>query len=202
MLQSIVQERGIVTFPEHTFERVYMQPFFKKEGLPEMLSRWQGTVDAMLDGVETDDVIYIMIDQGIVTPDKTHRRGRMHIDGYWVPSTSAHGTGGWGRPSRHHTAPPRHSTHITMAGEWPVEGLILASDVSACKALSGVYEDNIGDGGDCSHLNLSGLTEHVLQANKVYAGNVTMLHESIPANVTAKRTLVRLNVPNWSPEIH
>lgn len=201
MLQSIVQERGIVTFPEHTFERVYMQPFFKKDGLPKMLSRWQGTVDAMLDGVDTDGVIYIMIDQGIVTPNKSHRRGGMHIDGWWNPGMSAHSPWPPGHVTNPYPPSHRFPSHCT-SGEWPVEGLILASDVSACKALSGVYEDNIGDGGDCSHLNLSGLTEHVLQANKVYAGNVTMLHESIPANVTAKRTLVRLNVPNWSPEIH
>lgn len=202
MLQSIVEQRGNVTFPEHTFERVYMLPFFKKEGLPRSLERWQPTIDSMLDGVDTDDVIYVMIDQGIVTPDKTHRRGGMHIDGYWKPSLSAHNIPAWGYNPEGRWKQYGHSTHITASSEWPKEGIILASDVSACKALSGEYEDNIGIGGDCSHLNLSALTEHVLQANKVYAGNVTMLHESIPSKVECKRTLVRLNVPGWSPLIH
>jgi hypothetical protein len=53
-MQSIVQERGRVVFPEHAGERVYMREIFKRKGLPPDLRRWQQTVDAMLEGVETD----------------------------------------------------------------------------------------------------------------------------------------------------
>jgi hypothetical protein len=86
--------------------------------------------------------------------------------------------------------------------EWPVEGLILASDVMACRAVSGEYDTVIGEGGDCSHLDVKGMREHILMANKCYAGNVTMLHESLPTKEEKLRTLVRLNVPGWEPTLH
>lgn len=192
MLQSIIAKHGAVPFPEHTGEKVYMLPFFKKDGLPRHLERWQPTVDAMLSQVDTDDVIYIMIDQGVVSPSKSHRRGGMHIDGYWIPELQTHG--------RHATQPPGHRTerHCTT-GAWPIEGILLASDVSACKALSGSFKDDVREGGDCSHLDLSSLTHHTLEAGFCYAGNVTMLHESVPTKEEQLRTLVRMNVPSWSP---
>lgn len=34
----------------------------------------------------------------------------------------------------------------------------------------------------------------------VYAGNVSMLHESLPVAETCERTVVRLNVPGWTPQ--
>lgn len=34
---------------------------------------------------------------------------------------------------------------------------------------------------------------------KAYAGNVSMLHESMPLPTDTLRTLVRINVPGWSP---
>ena len=94
MLNSIVQQRGAVTFPAHTGERVYMREFRKSTGLPAHLSRWQSTIDAMLDGVDTDGPIYLMIDQGVVKATSSHRRPGLHIDGYWNPAISAHGGGG------------------------------------------------------------------------------------------------------------
>lgn len=79
-----------------------------------------------------------------------------------------------------------------------VEGLILASNVCASRGFTGEFEGIIGDGGDCSHIDLSGLIEFKLNAGQVYAGNVTALHESIPVEADAYRQLVRLNVPGWS----
>jgi len=58
----------------------------------------------------------------------------------------------------------------------------------------------IREGGDCSHLDLSNLQRLALEANKVYAGNVTMLHESTPVMENVLRSLVRLSVPGWSPK--
>jgi hypothetical protein len=36
----------------------------------------------------------------------------------------------------------------------------------------------------------------ILKANTAYAGNVTMIHESIPIPLNCERTLVRINVPH------
>ena len=197
-MKSIVEERGRVPFPVHTFERVYMEPFYKREGLPKHLERWQGTVDAMLEGIDTEGPIYLMVDQGIVSPFKSHRRGGMHIDGYWIPELQTHGGGG-----RHYTEPSKHGTFprhgMSIGSEWPIEGILLASSISACKALSGEFDGEIGVGGDCSHMDLSSLKEHHLQSGICYAGNVTMLHESLPTDKEYLRTLVRMNIPGWEP---
>lgn len=92
--ESKVQAQGQVSFPDFQGERVYMLPFYQKEGLPENLKRWQDTVDQMLAGLSTDEVIYLMIDQGFVKSGRSHRRPGLHIDGYWNPARDHEGHGG------------------------------------------------------------------------------------------------------------
>lgn len=189
MNMSIVQPRGAVEFPAFTGERIYMREFRKQRGLPSDLMRWQPTVDAMLEGIDVDGPIYLMIDQSVVLAGMAQRRPGMHIDGYWIPEMYAHGGGhGGGR-------------HVTWCdADWKdAEAVILASDVSACRAMVGSWDGKPADGGDCSHIDTRGLREVRLHADRVYAGNVTMLHESLPVSHDCARTLVRLNVPGWSP---
>jgi len=183
-MKSELKERGQVTFPEHTGERIYMVPFTKAQGLPKEYARWQPTVDAMLADIHTDGPIYLMVDQGEVSPNKSHRRPRPHIDGNWIPEKNCHSTGSGS------------GGHKTKRGSLYDEAVILASDVSASCAYVGEFNGEFGEGGDCSHLDLSGLNRVQLQAGRAYSGNVTMIHESLPVNFTAKRTLVRLNVPH------
>lgn len=237
MIQSIAQQRGIVAFPAFTGERIYMQPFFQRDGLPKEMGRWQPTVDAMLDGIKTDQPIYLMVDQGIILPSTSHRRPGIHVDGYWNPgpghgshrSVSAHGgnRGGHGgynppepapshggrrshggyrepEPPRHRPSAPRR--HGAGVAGWDridfsdPEAIILASDVSACVAYTGEYDEQlIIEGGDARHINVDHMERHVFNANTVYAGNVALLHESVPLATRTQRTLVRLNVPGWTP---
>lgn len=209
-MQSILQRRGAVAFPGFTGERVYMRPFTKRKGLPFDLRRWQPTVDAMLDGVDVAGPIYIMVDQGIVQPGTTQRRPGLHIDGYWIPAIRAHGAeprDDWGQelPKGEHSSEPRLASpggHNWSHSNFNVpEALILASDVTASRALVGQFDSPPGQGGDYTHLDTTGLTSVLLEAGAAYAGNVTMLHESLPLAVATPRTLVRLNVPGWSPEM-
>lgn len=192
--QSIVQQRGQVPFASYSGERVYMREFTKRQGLPIDLTRWQSTVDAMLDGVDADGPIYLMIDQGMVRAGSSQRRPGVHIDGYWIPSIQAHGgrhmTGVWDNGS---------------GGRWKTcnfshpEAIILASSVTAARAFAGEFDGAPSEGGDCAHINTTGLRETVLKSGFAYAGNVTMLHESLPVTADCLRTVVRLNVPGWSP---
>lgn len=202
-IQSIVQKRGIVTFPQFIGERVYMREFRKSMGLPsDLKDRWQHTVDAMLDGVDTDGPIYIMIDQGLVKAGTTQRRPGLHIDGYWHPAISAHGG-----DSGHRGAPVSAAGVGEDYDPWKTcelsvpEGLILASNISACRAVIGEYHEIPREGGDCSHVNVSGMDEVIMLPNTVYAGNVGMLHESMPVSKDVQRTLVRLSVPGWTPHV-
>lgn len=198
-MQSIVKQLCNVSFPIHTMERVYMQEFYKEKGLPDNLSRWQHTVDSMLQDVDTDGPIYIMIDQGIVKAGSSHRRPGVHIDGYWVPQMQCHsGPGGHIHAKNKGYWDGDYWKHSKL--DWPDEAIILASDVKACAAYSGSWEGEIGEGGDCSSVDVSKLNRVELLPNVVYAGNVTMLHESLPISTDVLRTLVRLNVPGWSPK--
>lgn len=190
MYLSEVQKLNTVSFPEFTGERVYMEKFYKQDGLPNHLSRWQPTVDQMLDSVDTDQPIFIMIDQGIVKPNTSHRRPGPHIDGYWIEELQAHGsTGG----HRMHKGPWDTSpwNHVNFSDP---ESIILASDVVGCKAYTGQWEGDIGEGGDLSHLDLTDLLNFPMHSHVAYKGNVTFIHESIPVPIETQRTLVRLNL--------
>lgn len=184
-MKSNLAESGLVPFPTFTGERVYMLPFFQSAGLPAHLARWQPTVDAMLRGIKSDREIFLMIDQARVAAGQTHRRGGIHIDGYWVAGKWAHS------PTTHR---PRAASWQTATFSEP-EAIILASDVSACRAFVGEWSGNPNEGGDCAHLDTSRMVEVRMQATRAYVGNVTMLHESIPVKHDCMRTVVRLNVP-------
>lgn len=80
---------------------------------------------------------------------------------------------------------------------WPIEAIVLASNVAACRALVGEYDGKIGSGGDVTHLDLSHMREVMFEANRAYAGNVTFVHESLPVQFDCERTVVRLNVPGY-----
>lgn len=216
--QSIVQQRGTVSFPEFMAERIYMQEFRKEAGLPSSMAHWQSTVDAMLEDVDTDGSIYLMVDQKILRAGELHRRPGVHVDGYWHPAIQAHGGGhkmsahGSTPPSPGHRPEPYRHHAISTKGRWDQPGnnwshadfrepeaIILASNVQACRAYSGEYLGIPGDGGDFSHLDTTGLTRIDLKKGFAYAGNVCMLHETMPVMQDCTRTLVRLNVPGWSP---
>jgi hypothetical protein len=222
MYNSIVQERGKVAFPEFLGERIYMQAFLQSEGLPAEFSRWQNTVDDMLNGIKTDKPIYLMVDQKVVEKGQPQRRPGLHVDGYWMAGATAH-RGGGHRSSinahggdRHNGTPPpythggnRHqANHSSGKSGWnsidfsTPEAIMLASNVSACAAYVGQYDETlIGHGGDASKVH-DKLDRIVLNSNQVYAGNVGFLHESLAVDEDCFRTLVRLNVPGWTPTLH
>lgn len=221
---SILEKRGPVTFPEFTGERAYMIPFRQSSGLPRRLERWQSTVDAMLAGIQAPGDIFLMIDQKPVLAGAPQRRPGLHVDGYWCPAYRRHGgshravAGAHGAESGAHAprgqhAPQQeqhqpHARHVAGPSDWSrpdfstPEAILLASDYAASRAYVGAYDGTPGAGGDFSHLDPSGLAEVRLQSHTVYAGNVSMLHESLPVDRPVLRTLVRLNVPGWSPALH
>jgi hypothetical protein len=102
-------------------------------------------------------------------------------------------------------SPRRGGGHNSLAASWSTapydfpEAILLASDVPATRVFTGEWDGPIGDGGSCDAVDTNGLQEVFLRAGRCYAGNVTCLHESLPVAVDCNRTLVRLNVPGWSP---
>lgn len=182
---------GAVPFPVWTGERVYMKEFTKAEGLPPSLQRWQPTVDAMLTGLDAPGQIYLMIDQGVVAPNATHRRGGIHIDGYWCAQAGGHG-GRHGSTTGSREANKGYWEQCDFATP---EAIVLASDVQAARAYKGQWTGAPGQGGDCSHVDVQNMEEVALLAGVAYVGNVAMLHESLPTKHFTRRTVVRLNIP-------
>lgn len=207
-MKSIVKELGPVPFAAHINERVYMREFRKADGLPFDLARWQPTVDAMLGEVDTDGPIYLMVDQAVVYAGVAHRRPGVHIDGYWHPAIQAHGTPptqpgrhGWDTPPNpHHSMSAGSHGHIIKRDMQDPEAIILASDIAACRVFVGEWGGEPGKDGDCSHISTTSLRSIILAPGVAYAGNVAMLHESLPVLARCLRTVVRLNVPGWSPQ--
>lgn len=194
---SYVEQRGQVDFPEWKGESIYMKPFFN----PKSLGRWSQTVIDMLAGVDTKRVKYLMVDEGLVIGGEHHRRSGVHIDGHWVSDLTMHGS-----PSPGHTLPghpPGHKTPGRHNGPLlgSKEAVILATNIQATRGYVGHFNETIGAGGDCSHIPLDKMRAIDLRANTVYAGNVYFLHESLPVSDTCRRTVVRINVPGWEPEM-
>jgi hypothetical protein len=198
-MRSIIEVRGQVAFPEFTGERVYMREFRQADGLPDDLRRWQPTIDAMLAGIRTDGPLFFMVDQSEVVAGTAQRRPGVHIDGYWNSG------GGHSSQPKHAPSPQRPTPAPKPSNEWQSsdyrwpEGLLLASDIEGCRAFVGEFDGVPNEGGDCSHIDVHRLECVTLRPRVCYAGNVTLLHESIPVDHDCRRTLVRLNVPGWEP---
>jgi hypothetical protein len=216
--KSKLQELNPVPFPEFTGERVYMKPFDPSRPLPEDLSRWQPTIDAMMVEAPKDRICYLLLDQKVVRRGESQRRPGVHIDGYWSAEISAHSGGG-----RHNSTPrpnPDRGPRKTPGTHRPIipgthfkglsgsswsdanfaepEALLLASDIFGSCGYVGEFEGQVGERGDCSHIDISHLMQQDLVGGIGYVGNITFLHESVPLPVEIPRTLVRINVPGWA----
>lgn len=196
---------------EWTGERVYMQPIRLLHWLPTELSRWDPVVGAMVRairdlGYTEDGDAYLMIDQTVADDQGMTRRPGWHIDGYWDPGLMAHSPRHLPRPSHvpRPTHRPRHGSG--SVGDWSTaefkepEGIVLWSDVGALGAWMGEFEGPIGEGGSIPDDTSLGGGHSLLQRDgQIICGNVTMMHMTIPIEPGARRTIVRLNVPGWSP---
>lgn len=152
-----------------------MVPFTKQQGLPKHLVHWQDSVDAMLEKIDTNGPIYFMADQKYVRANSMHRRGGLHVDGFWNPGISGH-----------------NGRHQYGGKE---ELIILASNATGCRAALGQYEEVPWNGGSYEHLNIQDFDEVYLTPGLTFYGDTgSLLHESVPLHKDSLRTVIRLNV--------
>lgn len=181
-MESKFKEIGNVTFPDFTGERMYMIPFKKGDAI----GRWSKTVEDMISGVHFEGEAYLTVDQSHVRVGLSQRREGLHIDGNWIKeqkSWSYWDTQMWSNP-------PTWRTSDQLTG-----GIIVASDCVPTTIYTGTFSGVIGDGGDCSSLDISGCTQHKTENNVAYLGNVCMLHEATKSDVDCDRTFVRIILP-------
>lgn len=202
-MQSLLREVAQISFPKHVEHNRVYQVAFHKDAIPEVLKPWENTIQGMLKGIDCDGEMYFMADKAAVQKGKTHRRGGLHIDGNWYRSVG-HDDGNYcaGRHGGGHGA--MQAGWGDGGGRWndvwkftddATGGIILASDIAGCDALVGKYDGTILKGGDCSHIDTTGMKQVSLKENTAYIGNVTMLHESLPMQFDCVRTVCRITMP-------
>ena len=175
---SAIHQTAKIQLPEFKGERYYMVPFMLGDLLPDWLAGWQQTVTKMVKGIKDSKMpAFLTIDQRVVPAGKTHRNPGAHIDGNY-------------RLGRWDTGPGPWKTHNLAKG-----GVILVADVTACEAYTGEIDAAPAEKGSCEHIDLSPLNKVTLEANKVYVGNVNMIHKPLPLAQETKRTLVRITLP-------
>lgn len=181
-----------VPFADNIGERVYMVEFDGK--LPTHLSRWQPTIDAMLTNITLGGPQYLMVDQGFVRSGDTLRSPGAHIDGFWEPTLYAHGGGHSQHRNGGGGGGHKKGGHIKFNNR--TELLILASDEPGCVFYDGEWDGDINDKNGVSNLRGSFKTELMLP-HHAYAGDTgALLHESVPQQKDAWRSVVRLNCYN------
>ena len=124
---------------------------------------------------------------------QTLRRPGAHTDGNYEPVDTTFGAGGGGGWKIGENGPGIHTdTHrrqyLSVRG-----GIILTSNISACRGWAGQFDGTPRVGGDCSHLSLG--AGFMLAANTVYYGNNHFIHESLPVAEDCHRVFARITMP-------
>jgi hypothetical protein len=222
-MESIYQKIGSdIVFPEFKGGLLYMHKT-KMDNiiLPKEYKRYTETFEQMLKNVkDRNSVCYITIDEKTVCND-THRRGGIHVDFNWFENLKGHSghkrydaimgshndgnsgngghnggsngghNGGGNSNGNHGGSPP--STHCSLSEFNKNGGMLLVSNHSACKVYKGLYDGEIGEGGDCSSIDISTLKSEIMKPNDVYFINALGIHEPLVIKERVNRSLIRVN---------
>ena len=194
---SVMQPVANINFPHFMGTQVYMHEVdFANPVLPPNAAGWEEAFEQMILVAHsagcTEGKGWVTIDQRVVEEGKSHRRPGRHVDGNYLFSWGSGGGNGWltGDAGRQ-LSPEQHAQqYCSREG-----GIIIASSYAACKAWNGTWEGTPAQGGDCTHIDVSGLEEFMLEPNKIYLGNHA-IHESLPVQETVQRSLIRLTLPH------
>lgn len=174
--------------------------------LPFDLSNLSGVPDQFLPAVkdmisilpQKEGIGYLTIDGKQINKGASHRRPGAHIDGNFLHEFYSWGdTGGgngWkvGEGGREINSAHHKRSYMADTG-----GMLIASDYHACRGWNGIFEGEVGVGGDCTHLELDkgfDLLPHTL-----YYGSSQFIHESLLVEESIHRTLVRVTLPEKYP---
>jgi hypothetical protein len=80
-------------------------------------------------------------------------------------------------------------------------GMLLVADNVGCQVWKGDIKGEIGEGGCCANVDLTGLQSEIMRPNEVFYLNALGIHESIKLNHDAQRSLIRIAFhPNYKFE--
>lgn len=202
ILQSKCKELGAIEFPRFNNIRIYMEPISLdftaiSHSVNPNFGEYAPIVLNLLEKlpIKTGNA-YLTIDEKLIHAGESHRRGGPHVDGNYIFSWG--GGGGWltGCDGRYLPLDKHRLQYCADKG-----GMLIASTYSACKGWLGEFSDEPEQGGNCSHIDTSSLKEIMLDANKLYWGNSTFIHESLPVAENVYRQLIRITLPADSPDL-
>lgn len=183
-----------INLPEWKGDRVYMHEFdMENPILPDGCERWLSTIEEIISYSPTKKgKAYLTIDEKLVRSGETHRRGGPHTDGNYLFGWGGGGSG-WltGEDGRFLPQDKHEQQYCSEHG-----GMFVVSSYEACKGWNGEFSGQPGQGGDCSNIDLSNLSDFILKKNTLYWGNSTFIHESLPVQEDVKRQLIRITLPS------
>lgn len=193
---SEYKQLGVVELPQFTGLRLMMLPVIigDSASIPDFAQSYNRLFEEISDMPHASDhkgcVGYLTIDEKLVKPQTSHRRGGLHVDGIYRGSAGGWGGGGsWG------------------GGEGPIDddgepsgpGMLTVSNPPGCIAYNQWFEGTPGDEGECDHLGSQCRNGELLEPNRVYWLNPVCVHESIPLNEETTRQFIRLSLPSTAP---
>ena len=192
-MQSRLIAIGAVQTPDFQPGFSYMTPVEIGGRIPDTLNRWSHAIAVALGlcGLKTGTA-WVTLDEKALESGQVHRRPGPHMDGNY--RQGAWGVDGW-------------------KGYDQRGGLFLLASAEGARAWTGDipgeptpwnFEGADGkpsDGGDCAHMDLRGMKQHRLLPNVLYWMNSCGIHESIPVHAPVNRSLMRLTLPHYCPQL-
>lgn len=136
-------------------------------------------------------IAHMTVDEKIVQPGMSQRRPRPHVDGCYYPALESWGGGGGGWN--------HYCNNINGAGPLRRMPVIVAADVSGCRAWVGDFEAMPSHNGDLSHLELG--AGEVLKPNFGFLLSADCVHESMIMPEKTQRMFLRIALPvDFTPD--
>jgi hypothetical protein len=147
--------------------------------LPEQISVYNSEVQTLCNSIGYKGIIHVTIDEKFVEAGKTQRKPDIHVDGRFMGADWSHeGGGGW--------------NHTCNELPIPRMAVAVASSLSRCKVYNGVFEATPSIQGDLSHIRDQVGDGLLVPANEWYLLSPDCVHESLPFEVDAERSFIRV----------
>jgi hypothetical protein len=219
-----IKELGEINVPNPIFGDVTLNVFPLSIGeLPSQFEKWQPIVDRIMSHVPHDpnssNEHCVTITSKFFTEDSCLRREGVHIDGNFCvdPNFVKSSWGGvtprpaWADMSAKIGVyePLPNNEHVDMDWVLPYDitipvgeyvssdkgGLLTISNLEGCDVWDKpLTKDEVGDGGDCSHLELSEDDAFELEAGKLYFIQSNLPHSSRIIKKGNRRTMIRVTL--------
>lgn len=190
---SVVADQ--VHLPKFSGVRALLMPIIHGDpaSLPDNMAQYGDLVQVMGEAKpeHLGKVVYLTVDEKLVQAGMTHRRSRLHVDGWHITEEGSKLGGPWGGGN------PGGAWGGARPGEEGTGLLTVASHIG-CRAWNQDFDGEPAPEGDCEHMRPQALGKNaeVLAANRLYWLGAHCVHESLRQGEDVERQFVRLSLPS------